>query len=263
MSRIPAIFVYLFLVVANTSVVSETLPDINLIAPEGKAVNFGVWKIHNEGFVITMLDQNNFRLLKIHGNSSVRVADADDTGFLLSSSGGNVPSNGFWYKRYSQETRDAETIGEIQNGRYQFKSAIFLVEGDEIKFFNMRDEDESPITPLNVLSKFNNGIVHSGREIATVIDPVSTIGQITGTSNFAKTAECLFQWAEKKYPALLSPASTDSIFWEDYIYRYYSDTNTYLGFFQEKNVHLLQQNISKNVEDVGLLEDYRTLAGCD
>ncbi len=175
MSRIPAIFLYLFLAVANQGVVAETLPNINLIAPEGKAVNFGAWKIHNEGFVVTILDQNNFRLIKVHGNSSLRVSDADDKGFFLHQTGGSTPIDGFWYRRYSPETREAESIGEIQNGRYQFKKTIFLVSGDEMTFFNIRNENKSPILSKNVINKFDNSVVHSGRKTVTVIDPVSTV----------------------------------------------------------------------------------------
>lgn len=76
-------------------------------------------------------------------------------------------------------------------------------------------------------------------------------------------SDCLFQWAEQTYPELFSPALADSQSWKQYKYRYYSDTNTYLGFFLEKEVHLLQNNVSSEIKSVGLVETFQNLAGCE
>ena len=77
-----------------------------------------------------------------------------------------------------------------------------------------------------------------------------------------KGKECLFNWAEKQYPTLFSPASDQSQFFENYKYRYYSKTNVYLGFFKDKKVHLLEANRTDGVVDVGDIESYLKLAGC-
>ncbi len=75
--------------------------------------------------------------------------------------------------------------------------------------------------------------------------------------------DCLFKWAEQQYPTLFNPAPADSQFFEDYTYRYYSNTNTYLGFNQNKKIYLLQADKSDNIEDVGFFEYYLNLADCN
>jgi photosystem II stability/assembly factor-like uncharacterized protein len=79
----------------------------------------------------------------------------------------------------------------------------------------------------------------------------------------SETTNCLFDWAEQQYPDTFSPATAQSQFVGEYIYRYYSDTNTYLGFFQHKKVHLLQPTISDKIKDVGFIQHYLNLSLCD
>ena len=77
-----------------------------------------------------------------------------------------------------------------------------------------------------------------------------------------KSENCLFSWAEQQYPQLFSPTLVNNQTFEDYDYRYYSDTNTYLGFFQDNKVHLLEPSKSGKIQDVGFMEFYQHLAGC-
>jgi len=74
--------------------------------------------------------------------------------------------------------------------------------------------------------------------------------------------ECLFNWAEKHYSGLFNPAFATTKQYEDYTYRYYNSTNTFLGFYQGKTIHLLRPNISPDIEFVGSIEYYQNLAGC-
>ena len=66
--------------------------------------------------------------------------------------------------------------------------------------------------------------------------------------------ECLFNWAEKNYPALFAPAgSTQSL--TVYSYRYYSTTNAYLGVNSVNN-HVYYLSSEGVLQDVGPLSDW-------
>ena len=96
------------------------------------------------------------------------------------------------------------------------------------------------------------------------IDSSNNVASNTGVYQLKanKGKECLFNWAEKQYPTLFSPASVQSQLFENYKYRYYSKTNVYLGFFKDKNVHLLEANKTDGIVDVGDIETFLKLAGC-
>ena len=96
------------------------------------------------------------------------------------------------------------------------------------------------------------------------IDSSNNVASSTGVYILKanKGKECLFNWAEKQYPALFSPASVQSQLFENYKYRYYRKTNIYLGFFKDKKVHLLEANKTDGIVDVGDIESFLKLAGC-
>lgn len=75
--------------------------------------------------------------------------------------------------------------------------------------------------------------------------------------------DCLFNWAEQQYPALFSPALANAQTIKDYSYRYYANTNTYLGFFQDDEIHYLEANKSTEIKNAGFMEQYMYLSGCD
>ena len=96
------------------------------------------------------------------------------------------------------------------------------------------------------------------------IDSSNNVASSTGVYILKanKGKECLFNWAEKQYPALFSPTSVQSQLFENYKYRYYGKTNVYLGFFKDKKVHLLEANKTDGIVDVGDIESFLKLAGC-
>ena len=73
--------------------------------------------------------------------------------------------------------------------------------------------------------------------------------------------ECLFNWAEKVYPSLFSPAGSSTAVWEYYSYRYYSATNAYLGVSSIDN-HVYYIGADRAWQDVGLMSYWLPLAGC-
>jgi glycerophosphoryl diester phosphodiesterase len=78
-------------------------------------------------------------------------------------------------------------------------------------------------------------------------------------SNLSPT-ECLFNWAESSYPTMFAPSGAVSQFSSPFTYRYYSETNIYLGVSSADNhVYYLD---AYGFHDVGPLSGWLTLAGC-
>jgi hypothetical protein len=71
---------------------------------------------------------------------------------------------------------------------------------------------------------------------------------------------CLFNWAEKNYPALF-PAGSATAVWTIYTYRHYSAINTYLGVSSTDN-HVYYMGPDGNLQDEGPLSYWLHLASC-
>jgi hypothetical protein len=65
---------------------------------------------------------------------------------------------------------------------------------------------------------------------ATTYD--TRVFKLTHAPYTEEAKDCLFNWAEEQYPSVFNPAFANSEVLDDYIYRYYSGTDTYLGFFR-------------------------------
>lgn len=102
-----------------------------------------------------------------------------------------------------------------------------------------------------------NGLF-SGSATGAIIDALHVEPEFS-----ANAKECLFQYAGQNFTQLFRPALAETLFFEDYTFRYYEDTNTYLGFYQDKRVHLLQPDISSDIKDVGSLWYFMHLSGCE
>ncbi len=74
--------------------------------------------------------------------------------------------------------------------------------------------------------------------------------------------DCLFNWAQTFYPKLFSPQVSDLQFFEPYLYRYYSETNSYLGVSSVDNhvYYLGSEDVSPR--DLGDLSLWLAEAGC-
>lgn len=74
--------------------------------------------------------------------------------------------------------------------------------------------------------------------------------------------ECLFNWAEKNYPALFAPAGAATQFYDPYAYRYYKNTHVYVGVSaKDQHVYTLMPN-GVLPEDAGDLSAWLIKAGC-
>jgi hypothetical protein len=73
--------------------------------------------------------------------------------------------------------------------------------------------------------------------------------------------ECLFNWAEKNYASLFNPVGFPTSFGSNYLYRYYSKTNAYLGVSSaDNNVYYLGPNAQ--LQNVGSVASWLPKAGC-
>ncbi|WP_428356143.1 WD40/YVTN/BNR-like repeat-containing protein [Methyloprofundus sp.] len=89
------------------------------------------------------------------------------------------------------------------------------------------------------------------------------IFKLSEKTDFSGVSGCLFAWAEKEYPDLFIPGTSSSEQWGGYVYRYYKQSNTYLGFFYAQEVHLKQADSSSKIGVVGSVAFYQELSGCN
>jgi len=77
-------------------------------------------------------------------------------------------------------------------------------------------------------------------------------------------SECIFNWAESKFPQFFSPAGSALIYDRPMYYRYYPNTRNYLGINTEDHrVWLFVASVSKErFLNVGPITSYLDLAGC-
>jgi len=73
---------------------------------------------------------------------------------------------------------------------------------------------------------------------------------------------CLFNWGEKQFPNLLSPHSNGTLESYPYTYRYYINTDSYLGY-SSLNDHLYYLGRDGKLLDIGHIRDWLKKAGCN
>ena len=118
--------------------------------------------------------------------------------------------------------------------------------------------DCSPIglmgnTCMYYISSWNPQVPMEGGHglLSQVITP---IGQVS-------RSDCLFNWAEKNYPQLFSPAGAASQTLSPYYYRYYQNTNSYVGISSLDN-HVYYLDPNGKLQDVGQLSTWLPEVGC-
>ncbi len=77
------------------------------------------------------------------------------------------------------------------------------------------------------------------------------------------SSDCVFNWAEKNYASLFSPAGASSQTQTSYYYRYYTGTKSYMGVNSTDNHVYYLSTAGGNPQDVGPLTDYMKKAGCN
>ncbi|MCX7113275.1 MAG: glycoside hydrolase family 16 protein [Proteobacteria bacterium] len=79
--------------------------------------------------------------------------------------------------------------------------------------------------------------------------------------NVSPQTICLFNWAEKSYAYFFGPANPPTLVWSVYTYRYYADTNTYLGVSSADN-HIYYMGQDGAMQDAGALSSWLPVTGC-
>ncbi len=75
-------------------------------------------------------------------------------------------------------------------------------------------------------------------------------------------ADCIFNWAETKYPNDLKPAGAQNIVGDGFVYRYYSTTKTYVGLNLSSN-RIFFMGPDGIQRDQGALSTFKTTASCN
>jgi triacylglycerol lipase len=74
--------------------------------------------------------------------------------------------------------------------------------------------------------------------------------------------ECLFNWAQIFYPHLFAPAVSDEHYFSPYTYRYYPNTNAYVGVSNVDNHVYYLGPFDVSPQDVGPLSAWLSESGC-
>jgi glucose/arabinose dehydrogenase len=130
---------------------------------------------------------------------------------------------------------DATTAGGVSN-------SVLLASGLSITTFG---EDE------------NGEIYVADARAKKIYKLVSTVPASNSES------ECLFNWAERNYSGLFAPADMVSHTFAPYYFRYYRQTNAYLGTSSADNhVYYFGPFSDYSLLDVGALSDWLSIAEC-
>ena len=76
-------------------------------------------------------------------------------------------------------------------------------------------------------------------------------------------SDCLFNWAEQNYASLFAPAGSGTVESAPYAYRYYGQTNSYLGVSSvDGHLYYLGPSPGMAMMDLGLASEWYARAGC-
>lgn len=175
MRRTVVFYIMMFLTLPFSIVKAAELPVIDPLVSVSKALEFGVWKVYNEGSDILILDQESVRLIEVdvdhitvdNGRESFLLLDRGDTSVFPSSTS---------YQKDKAEIRNAGTNGQMLNARYQFGNRVFVVNGNTMTIFYVTDVDSSGVIITKTeINKFTNGVVHTGPQNQTILEATFTV----------------------------------------------------------------------------------------
>lgn len=203
--------------------------------------------------------------LLIHPSHPERLIfqDGENT-FLLSEDGGEN-----WneilkaYNNSSQGNEVNQPFKSIYNLVFNPDNSSGLIAETDSGTFSSLDLGE---TWSRINLQYNEQFDSSGIELTTTLNSVYATSD-SGTYKLVPkidshaVSNCLFDWAENKYPDSFA-SSSETNQWRGYYYRYYAETNAYLGFFLDQEVHLLQPDISTKISTHGDIQYYQNLSGC-
>ena len=114
------------------------------------------------------------------------------------------------------------------------------------------------IKSLWIHYKGHTQVPTDGKDFSMAADNIQLSAAVVDPS---VAINCLFNWAEKNYANLFSPAGQATANWNVYTYRYYPSTHAYLGVSSaDKHVYYLAPD--GNMNDVGALSYWLPFVGC-
>ncbi|WP_428353000.1 VPS10 domain-containing protein [Methyloprofundus sp.] len=94
------------------------------------------------------------------------------------------------------------------------------------------------------------------------VDTASGIFKLSDKVNFTTLSDCIFSWVEQESPGLFAPSSPGAGLWNGYIFRYYRETNSFLGILHQQEIHQFQPDVSVNIIPQGSIASYQSQSGC-
>lgn len=98
------------------------------------------------------------------------------------------------------------------------------------------------------------------KKLLAVLFPLLMLPQSSQAAVTNEEMDCLFNWAERSYAQLFSPAQAPSNETGPYYYRFYSGTNAYLGV--DKNSQHAVFLAGGAMQDLGDVAPFISAAGC-
>ena len=105
---------------------------------------------------------------------------------------------------------------------------------------------------------------NAGLEYDPINNPVQKVFsfQITPAPYTAPPASCLMNWAEKTYSNLFAPSGSATQVSGTYTYRYYKDTDTFVGISSVDNHVYSKKGSNGTLQDLGTLQSWLKTSGC-
>lgn len=192
-----------------------------------------------------------------------------DTLFPFFGNGGNGASSVAQpYMAISGTADTTVPISKVRETLTSIPGAKYLIElegeGHSFSATALNEALTWVITYLDALVKqepsARNTLLNASSVSGGVNDSVTVV---TDISVFNSQSDCLFNWAEGNYASLFAPAGATSNTLAPYYYRYYSQTNSYLGTSPvENHLYYIGPDSGNTLYDVGALSTWLTRASC-
>ncbi len=163
-----------------------------IIVDQKKAISFGIWRIYNTGSRIYFIDEKDRRFVVTTGSN--------DYGFFVDGQHNVLDGSGLIFNgdvlssdpSMLVEGLETKLSGQLRDGRYSFGSKKFDVVGDTLALFNGGQAGLSGnTTPITILKKYSNGLVHKGMDLTQTFDPSVVLDENDVLGPVVTVGDCL------------------------------------------------------------------------
>ncbi len=111
----------------------------------------------------------------------------------------------------------AESKGQLQDGRYGFLDKRYVVKGDTLTIFDIDDElSPGNVSTYQVLEKNSNGLKHVGTETTTIVEATKTVDGNSVVAPPRMPSDCLAKYFPATGEVVIPCLSVDG---ENSVYR--------------------------------------------